>query len=153
MSTQAQDLTIRKSVTVACSPEHAFETYTNRIGSWWPLETHSIGGMAGERPKEAFFESGVGGRLYERMADGEEHEWAKVLVWEPPRRFVIDWHVNPANPSTEVEVTFTAEGEGTRVDVEHRGWERYGDRASEASGDYNSGWEPVLARFVDAASA
>jgi uncharacterized protein YndB with AHSA1/START domain len=151
MSTQAQDLTIRKSVTIACSPEHAFETYTARMGSWWPLQTHSIG-MGGERPTEAVFESGVGGRLYERMANGDEHEWAKVLVWEPPQRFVIDWHVNPDNPSTEVEVTFTVEGDGTRVEVEHRGWERYGDRAADAYGDYNSGWEPVLARFVEAAS-
>jgi uncharacterized protein YndB with AHSA1/START domain len=153
MSTQAQDLTIRKSVTVDCSPEHAFETYTARIGSWWPLHTHSIGGPGDERPVEAVFESGVGGRLFERMANGDEHEWAKVLVWEPPHRFVIDWHVNPDNPPTEVEVKFTPDGDGTRVDVEHRGWERYGDRAQEAFGDYNSGWELVLARYAEAASA
>lgn len=153
MSTQAQDLTIRKSITVDCSPEHAFDTYTARIGSWWPLHTHSIGGPGDERPVEAVFESGVGGRLFERMANGDEHEWAKVLVWEPPHRFVIDWHVNPDNPPTEVEVKFTPDGDGTRVDVEHRGWERYGDRAQEAFGDYNSGWESVLARYVEAASA
>jgi uncharacterized protein YndB with AHSA1/START domain len=153
MNTQAEELTIRKSITVECSPEHAFETYTARIGSWWPLETHSIGGMGGDRLAEAFFEPGVGGRLYERMSSGEEREWARVLVWEPPRRFVINWHVNPDNPSTEVEVTFTPEGDGTRVEVEHRGWERYGERAAEAFSDYNSGWEPVLARFVEAAAA
>ena len=149
MSTQAEDLTVRKSVTVNCSQERAFDVYTAGISSWWPLETHSMGG---ERAVEAVFEPGVDGRLFERMAGGEEHEWAKVLVWEPPHRFVIDWHVNPDNPPTEVEVTFSAEGDRTRVDLEHRGWERFGDRASEASGSYNSGWESVLARFVPVAT-
>jgi uncharacterized protein YndB with AHSA1/START domain len=152
MNTQAQDLTVRKSVTVNCSQERAFDVYTAGIAGWWPLETHSIGGMGDERPVEAVFESGVGGRLFERMANGEEHEWAKVLVWEPPHRFVIDWHVNSDNPPTEVEVTFTSEGESTRVELEHRGWERYGDQASDVSGGYNSGWESVLGRFVQAAN-
>jgi uncharacterized protein YndB with AHSA1/START domain len=149
MSTQAQDLTVRKSVTVNCSQERAFDVYTAGISSWWPLESHSMGG---ERAVDAVFEAGVGGRLFERLADGEEHEWAKVLVWEPPHRFVMDWHVNPENPTTEVEVTFTAEGDSTRVDLEHRGWERFGDGASEAFGSYNAGWEPVLACFVEAAT-
>ena len=152
MSTQAQDLTIRKSVTVDCSPEHAFDTFTVRLANWWPLDTHSVGGMGGRPPRHAVLEPGVGGRLYEQMADGDEHEWAKVLAWEPPSRFVMDWHVNPDNPSTEVEVTFTPQGDGTRVELVHRGWERYGDRASEAYGDYGAGWEKILARFAEAAS-
>lgn len=152
MSTQAQDLTIRKSVTVDCSPEHAFDTFTVRLGNWWPLDTHSVGGMAGRPPRHAVLEPGVGGRLYEQMPDGDEHEWAKVLAWEPPNRFVTDWHVNPDNPPTEVEVTFTPQGDGTRVELVHRGWERYGDRGSEASGDYGSGWEKILGRFAEAAS-
>lgn len=148
MSTQAQDLTVRKSVTVKCSQDRAFDVYTAGISSWWPLESHSMGG---DQAVEAVFEPRVGGRLFERMAGGEEHEWAKVLVWEPPRRFVIDWHVNPETPPTEVEVTFTTEGDSTRVDLEHRGWERFGDQASAASGSYNAGWERVLACFVPAA--
>ena len=153
MSAQAQELTIRKEVTVDCSPEQAFETYTERISSWWPLETHSVGGGSGTPPEEVVLEPHVGGRFYERSASGEEHEWARVLVWEPPHRLVVDWHVNPESPATELEVTFTPEGGKTRVELEHRGWERYGDMGKEASGDYSSGWEQVLGRFVDAADA
>jgi uncharacterized protein YndB with AHSA1/START domain len=149
MSTQAEDLTVRKSVTVDCSPEHAFETFTERIYTWWPFESHS---PADERPETAIFEPHVGGRVFDRVASGEEHEWATVLVWEPPRRFVVDWHVNPESPSTELEVRFVPENGKTRVELEHRGWERYGARASETSASYNSGWDRVLEPFVEAAS-
>ncbi len=152
MSTQAETLTIRKSVTVNCSPEHAFAVYTEGIGTWWPFATHSIG-SEGKPPETAVFEPRVGGRLYERMTDGEEHDWATVTAWEPPRRFVIDWHVNPESPSTEVEVTFSRQGDGTRVDVEHRGWESYGEKAAESFAGYNSGWDVVLAPFVEKASS
>ena len=150
MSTQeAQDLTVRKSVVVDCSPEHAFETFTERIYTWWPFETHS---PADERPESATFEPRVGGRVYDRMATGEEHEWATVLAWEPPTRFVIDWHVNPNSPSTELEVRFAREGDGTRVELEHRGWERYGEQAADRHASYNNGWDIVLKPFVEAAS-
>lgn len=150
MSTQeAQDLTVRKSVVVDCSPEHAFETFTDRMDTWWPFETHKPGD---ELPVSATFEPRVGGRVYHTMADGKELEWATVLAWEPPSRFVVDWHVTPGSPSTELEVRFAPEGDGTRVELEHRGWERYGAEAAESSASYNSGWDTVLKPFVEAAS-
>ena len=36
------DLAIRKTIHVDASPERAFEVFTRRIGSWWPLETHAL---------------------------------------------------------------------------------------------------------------
>src|SRR2546430_8652198 len=111
MSTQAQDLTVRKSVVVDCSQQHAFDIFTAGIYTWWPFETHS---PSDGRPEAAVFEPRVGGRVYDIVAGGEEHEWATVLAWEPPERFVIDWHVNPQQPSTELEVRFIPEGEQTR---------------------------------------
>ena len=150
MSTQeTQDLTVHKSIVVDCTPEHAFEVFTERLETWWPFESHSPGNGL---PVSATFEPRVGGRVYQTMAGGEEHEWATVLVWEPPARFVIDWHVNPTSPSTEVEVRFLPEGEGTRVELEHRGWERYGDEGADRHASYNSGWDIVLKPFIAAAS-
>ena len=65
--------------------------------------------------------------MYEVQADGKEAPWGTVDVWEPPHRLVISWHVNPEAPApTEIEVRFIADGDATRVDVEHRGWERLG---------------------------
>jgi uncharacterized protein YndB with AHSA1/START domain len=149
-STQTEDLTIRKSVTVNCSPEQAFDFFTKHKTEWWPYETHAA---SGEKPAEVIYEPSVGGRVYDRLRDGRENQWATVLAWEPPHRLVIEWKVNPANPATELEVRFTAEGDGTRVDLEHRGWERYGEAAQESFGSYNTGWDFVLGRYVDGANA
>jgi uncharacterized protein YndB with AHSA1/START domain len=150
MSTQAQELTVRKSVVVACSPEHAFETFTARIYDWWPFESHAPGD---EPPAEAVFEPAVGGRVYSRTAGGQEHEWATVTAWEPPSRVAVDWHVTAGKPSTELEVRFVPEGDGTRVELEHRGWERWGDEAAETSASYNQGWDTVLKPYLEKASA
>ena len=150
MSTQAQELIVRKSVVVDCSAEHAFETFTARLQDWWPFQTHAPGG---EPPAEAVFEPQVGGRVYSMTASGQEHEWATVTAWEPPSRVAVDWHVTAGKPSTELEVRFVPDGDGTRVELEHRGWERWGDEAAETHASYESGWDTVLAPFVGAASA
>ena len=55
--------------------------------------------------------------------------------------------------ATEIEVTFTDEGGKTRVDLEHRGWERLGERASEARQGYDAAWERVLARYAEKAAS
>jgi uncharacterized protein YndB with AHSA1/START domain len=147
MSTQT-DLTVRKSVSVGIPPAEAFALFTERKTEWWPYESHSA---SGEKPAEVVYEPRVGGRVYDRLNDGRENQWGTVLAWEPPHRVAIEWKVNPANPTTELEVRFTAEGSGTRVDLEHRGWERYGEEAHESFSSYNSGWDLVLGRYVDAA--
>jgi uncharacterized protein YndB with AHSA1/START domain len=150
MSAQAQDLAVRKSVIVSGAPAEAFELFTDGLMTWWPFETHST---TDERPEEVVFEGRVGGRVYDRLESGEEHEWATVLAWEPPSRFVIDWHVSSGKPSTELEVRFSPEGNRTRVDLEHRGWERYGEEAAESYDSYNGGWDTVLGRYVEKANA
>jgi uncharacterized protein YndB with AHSA1/START domain len=148
MSTHAADLSVRKSLTVAAPPERAFEVFTARIGTWWPLDTHSIGEA---RARDAVLEGREGGAMYEVMEGGETAPWATVLAWEPPSRLVLSWHVNPEVPATEVEVRFTPEGDGTRVVLEHRGWERLGERAEAARDGYDGGWDFVLGRFVEGA--
>lgn len=150
MSTTSIVPPIRCSIGVRCAPEHAFRTYTERIAAWWPLGTHAIDAA---RARTAVFEPGVGGRIFERWDDGSEHEWGRVTVWEPPARVVFDWQPDHDRPSaTEVEIRFSADGEGTRVDVEHRAWERLGADAFEARGSYESGWPVVLELYAAAAA-
>ena len=98
-----------------------------------------------------------GGRWYERAADDTECTWGKVLVWEPPGRAVLAWQLNASwtyDPDflTEVEIRFTPDGEaGTRVDLEHRNMERYGDDAAKArqAVDSPDGWQLGLQQFVE----
>jgi uncharacterized protein YndB with AHSA1/START domain len=142
MSTVAIDA-IRKTVLVDFAPAEAFELFTTRIASWWPVGTHSYGG---DDVTDVVLEPRAGGRLYEVTAAGEQ-EWGSVLAWEPPDRVVIDWQIGEAG-GTEVEVRFSPEGPGTRVELEHRGFEE-----SDPRDRYDGGWDIVLAPFIEQASS
>ncbi len=146
------ELVVRKSITVRCSVEDAFRVFTDEIGSWWPLASHSVGGS---RARTCAMEGRVGGRLFERLDDGTEETWGTVTAWEPPLRLSYTWH--PGRDETtaqEVEMRFSPAGDGTRVELEHRGWEKLGDEAEETAKGYDSGWDYVLGqRYGDAANA
>jgi uncharacterized protein YndB with AHSA1/START domain len=140
------------AVEVGRGVEEAFGVFTNEIASWWPVTDHSV---EADRVEAVVLEGRVGGRLYERWRDGRESDWGRVLAWEPPSRLVLSWSPNPErSATTEVEVRFTAlEADHTRVELEHRGWERLGDLAAEIRGNYREGWPGVLDSFATAAMA
>lgn len=133
---------IRKTVLVDFTPEEAFDLFTHRIAKWWPADTHSFGG---DTVTDVVFEPEVGGRVYE-VTDKGEQDWGRVLELEPPNRFLLEWLIGEAS-GTEVEVTFAPEGPGSRVVLEHRGF-----GATDLRERYGSGWDAVLATFVESAS-
>jgi len=137
---------VRKTVEVGCTVAEAFRLFTDEIDSWWPLATHSIG----EADAEAcYFEGREGGRIYESDADGSIHLWGTVTAWEPPARVIFTWHPGrDASTAQEVELRFSESADGTRVDLEHRGWEILGDRAVATRDAYEGGWVGVLERYV-----
>lgn len=150
-------LLVRKDVFVQSTPERAFDVFTKQMGAWWPLATHHIGAAD---PKNAVIEPFVGGRWFEQGVDGSECDWGRVLAWDPPGRLVLAWELtaewkHDASLRTEVEIRFTAEGAGTRVDVEHRLLHNYGTRGEEMRGIFDSqrGWEGMLQAFASRASA
>ena len=105
---------VRKTVTVAATKEHAFSVFTDGFATWWPLATHHV---SEEVPETSVLEPFVGGRCYERCADGTECDWA-TSVYDPPDRLVIVWQLNTAfkfdtTITSEVEVRFVAEGPAT----------------------------------------
>ena len=142
---------VRKSITVGCSPERAFSLFTDGFTRWWPLATHSL---SQARAIGCGIDPAVGGEVYEIRDDGERIAWGWVLEWEPPRRFVMAWHPG-ATPeqAQEVELRFTGVVEGTRVDLEHRKWEKLGESASVAREGYNAGWETVFVQLFARACA
>lgn len=143
MSTTEALAAINKTITVDASVETAFDTFTSRMGSWWP-RSHSI---FEDKVQDVVFDERTGGRLFERSERGDEADWADVLAWEPPDRLLLRWRVNPERGPTEVEVRFTPEGSGTRIDLEHRGWDQIGDAKGRAG--YDPGWDFVLGHYVD----
>ncbi len=144
MSTTEALAAIRKTITVDASIETAFETFTRRIQSWWPAATHTV---FEDKVQDIVFDENTGGRVYERSTAGEEADWADVVAWEPPHRLVLRWRVNPERGPTELEVRFKPEGGGTRVDLEHRGWDEIGDTQGRAG--YDARWDFVLGHYVE----
>src|SRR5262249_60218117 len=93
-------------------------------------------------------EHGPGAGSSEPLPRGGGYRVGTLPACTPPSRVVFSWKAPNWDAATEVEVRFTAEGDGTRVDLEHRGWERAGVGAEKESSGYNQGWDTVLARYA-----
>jgi uncharacterized protein YndB with AHSA1/START domain len=139
-------LTKSVSIHVNAQPDRAFQVFTDRMTEWWPLQKGYTHG--GDRAAEIHLEGRPGGRLYERFADGEEYEVGRVTAFDPPRRVVFTWTSPSWQAPTEVDVRFTPDGRGTRVDLEHRGWESIGPIGPEDSASYGTGWQEVLGAYA-----
>jgi uncharacterized protein YndB with AHSA1/START domain len=145
---------IRRTVPVRCAPERAFKLFTEEMGAWWPLESYSraVSEFAGEgiRAERLDFQARLGGSVLEHLSDGRTLPWAEVIAWDPPHSLVMAWrpHSMP-EPPTEVVATFTAQGDGALVEVEHRGWELLSPGfRNELYDIYARGWITTLDLFV-----
>jgi uncharacterized protein YndB with AHSA1/START domain len=134
--TQATATSVRSSIVVEAPIERAFQVFVDDFGQIKPPEHN----LLKVELAETVFEARAGGRVFDRGVDGSECHWARVIAYEPPDRVVLGWHIDgrwqietdPARTS-EVEVRFIPDGQGrTRVELEHRNFERHGD-----------GWEGV----------
>jgi len=144
---------VRKSVLVKAPPARAFEVFTAKMSAWWPA-THTI---LKSSFKEAVVEPRAGGRWYHVGEDGSTCETGLVRVWSPPHRLVLVWQLDAnwqydRDLDTEVELNFVAEGDGTRVQLEHRHLERMGKGAetARAAVDSPGGWSGLLGAFRSA---
>ena len=123
MSSATDSVTV--TTLVAVDPATAFVRFTEDVDSWWgrgPRYRHEP-----ERPCTMCFEPRVGGRFLEVYDEsGGVLEIGRLLVWEPAERIVWQSRADgrPPGQETEVEVRFQAVEQGTRVTVEHRGWDR-----------------------------
>jgi uncharacterized protein YndB with AHSA1/START domain len=142
---------IRLAFEVECPADHAFATWTERTSTWWPA-SHTVSSADG---LNITFEPRVGGRIFERTPDGEEHDWGEVTAWEPPRRLGYLWHLRADRvDATDVEIRFVAMDAGrTRVEIEHRGWERLGTSGIDRRDRNRGGWASLLPHFVELANA
>jgi hypothetical protein len=108
--------------------------------------------VTGQPGLDVVLQGGVGGRIYERAADGAEHDWGEVTVWKPPTQLAYLWHIGRGRvTATEVEIRFVAQGDAaTRVEIEHRGWEQLGNAAGEWRDRNRGGWETLLPHYLAA---
>jgi uncharacterized protein YndB with AHSA1/START domain len=149
---------IRKSIRINAPQDKAFKMFVGGMGHWW-LKSHSL---LKSPQKDVIIEPRDGGRWFEVGEDGSEQPWGRVLLWSPPERVVLawqltgDWAFDP-DFETTVEVRFVADGDHTLVEFEHRDLERFGPRADEIRGSYESGmdggWAALLENYRETAEA
>ena len=150
---------VRRSVSVKANPDKAFRVFTEGMDTWWPRSHH-----IGRTPMtKSTMQGRVGGRCFSEHDDGSECDFGEILVWEPPHRFVMAWKIDATwqyqpdlSKTSEVEVTFTPEpGGSTRVDLEHRHFERLGEGGAimRAGVDTPQGWVGILQDFAARAEA
>ena len=127
------NLSVLKSVVVPLPLVEAFALFIQQ-DRWWPIASHHIAEPHGET---AVLEPFLGGRWYERCADGREQDWGRVLVWRPPHQIVLSWYVGSdwtfepdLAKSSEIDIRFLAEApDRTRLEYAHTHLERYGEHA------------------------
>jgi uncharacterized protein YndB with AHSA1/START domain len=145
----------RVSVIVPMPPADAFLVYTERQLEWQPPEHLTI-----EDPQSITIEPWVGGRFYERGADGTEVVRGTIVEWAPPDRLAVTWRIGPGwRPSPDDEhasvivVEFNPIGtESTEVILTYTHLERHGEMAPAlraAIGSPRSG--SAVERYAEAA--
>ena len=140
--------TARVTTFVSVSPQDAFAAFTEQIDLWWRRGPR-YRMLRGDDSVLHFERDRTGRRLIERLGE-QVFEIGRVLHWEPGRRLVFEWKAPNFAPDdcTEVEVRFETSGKGTRVTLEHRGWDairsdhpvRHGQQGSAFSARIGANW-------------
>jgi uncharacterized protein YndB with AHSA1/START domain len=140
---------IRKEIVVQASQAKAFELFTSRMTQWW-----FPGNGIGASPfKDIVLQPRKCGRWFERAEDGTETNWGDVLEWEPPVRILLAWRIDGTwkfDPrlDTTLEISFEDAGMGmTRVRLEHRDLDRFGEAGLKTVEAMDGGWGKLLERF------
>jgi uncharacterized protein YndB with AHSA1/START domain len=144
----------RVTTFVNVPPGDAFDVFTDEIDRWWRRGSRFR--VGGDTSELCFEQDARGRRLVERMQD-RVREIGRVLVWEPGQRLVFEWRASnfAAGERTEVEVRFEASGEGTRVMLEHRGWDairgdhpaRHGQQGRAFAAMIGSHWGELMTAY------
>jgi Activator of Hsp90 ATPase homolog 1-like protein len=130
------------STVVDTDPDSAFRIFTEEIDVWWK-RTERYRSRNGRMRFDA-------GHLFEA-----DQSIGQVTAWEPGRRLSLEmftWSFRPGE-RTHVEVRFEAVANGTRVIIEHRGWERRPTGEAEFRTTVALWWGALLPAFKYAMSA
>ena len=80
-------------------------------------------------------------------------DFGEVTAWDPPHKLAYLWHIKRDRAdATEVEVSFVElEGDTTRVDIVHSGWERLGGDGPSWRERNENGWATLIPHYKEAA--
>ncbi|MDX1448832.1 MAG: SRPBCC domain-containing protein [Acidimicrobiia bacterium] len=113
---------IEESINVHAPPDVVFKAYVEAIDNWWPrVGTYRYSfAPPHTEPSSIQFEPELGGRFFERYADGTEYDIGRIERFDPPRSLAYTWRAPEWEVATLVEVTFKDIDGDTQVTVVHR---------------------------------
>jgi uncharacterized protein YndB with AHSA1/START domain len=111
-------------------PAEAFRIYAEYPGEWLPPGHTFI-----REPESVVIEPRVGGRFYERGADGAEVTRGTIVEWTPPGRIALTWRIGPGwrpvdddERASVIVVCFSPSGpDDTEVTLTYTHLERHGE--------------------------
>jgi uncharacterized protein YndB with AHSA1/START domain len=111
------------AIRVPTTPERAFRVFTGEVGRWW--RPNRLFQFVIDKQGVLAFEPGPSGRLVEAYEDGSSFEIGRITDWQPPGLLAFTWRqaTFSGDQQTHVRVRFEAVENGTRVTVEHIGWD------------------------------
>lgn len=147
------DYSLRTILFVPATPRQAYKAFTEGMADWWVKEYTWSGP---DTLVDIGIEPRKDGMAYEIGPHGFRVDWGRVLIWEPPRRLVFTWQIGPDRTpvpdpakASEIDARFEPEADGTRVEVEHRHFDRHGEAAEGYLRALSAGWRELLARYAD----
>ena len=108
---------VRVQTLVRLGPAEAFRRFTDEIDVWWRRGSRFRWLTRGGTLRF------VDGMLVEE-SDGERFVVGRVTEWQPGEHLAFEWRAPTFSDgeTTQVDVRFQSEEHGTRVSVEHSGW-------------------------------
>jgi uncharacterized protein YndB with AHSA1/START domain len=127
---------------VNADPDRAFRLFTEEVGAWYRVDSYTV--RDPRRTVTLQFEPFVGGRFIDVYdpGTGEGVELGRIQVWEPPHRLQFIDHRD-----CEVEVSFAAAANGTRVTIEQRGLDQLPTDVAHHVREH--GWHTITGWFAD----
>jgi uncharacterized protein YndB with AHSA1/START domain len=144
---------VRRSIVVRASVAEAFRVYTEHPAQWLPAAHTFI-----KEPRAIAMEPWVGGRFYERGADGSEVTRGTITQWSPPRRLAVTWRIGPGwrpvfddEHASVIIVEFHPSGvDATEVVLTYTHLDRHGEMAPVIrSAVENSSPDDTLHRYAE----
>ena len=98
-----------------------------------------------------------GGKFSEDWTDDDgtpRHSEGIVTALEPEKRLQLSWQDDGWHHETRVEFLLSPNAEGTRVYLQHTGWEKFEDEETRrrAVDSYREGWHALMKKFQEYAA-
>jgi uncharacterized protein YndB with AHSA1/START domain len=139
---------------VECDAPTAFAHFTDDIDHWWKQGPRNR--LIGNRPGIMEFGESDGVR-YLQEVDKRRPDFivraGKVTKWEPAKRLSFEWQwpmADPKEPATLVDIRFSAQGDFTRITLEHLGLEKLSMAHPGRNGLNDNRFKPMMTHYWQA---